>query len=348
MNKAKNFSEFYEILKMKGLPGYNIGYADKNDTIFYISNGLIPKRAPGFDWTNVVPGNTKKTLWTNTYDIEELPQIIQPRSGYFYNANHSPFKSSDSLDNPNEALFAKDMGFETYDNNRSKRIKHLIDQHQKVDYNDFKEIKYDHQFPKPFHYSWMNIDSLFRMKPENYPKVESILNQIQSWDRRASADSYGAGAYGILYFKLRKYYKKLPQPKVFTKSILYKALLETKEHMLEHFGQTKVKLGTYQKLVRGDKELPVYGLPDVITSMASVPYKDGKSKVVSGESYIELVKFTPEGVEVESVISYGSSDNPDSKHYSDQMELYTRFKTKKMTFDRETIYKNASKIYHPR
>ena len=44
MNKATSFSEFYDILKMKALPGYNIGYADKNDTIFYISNGLIPKR----------------------------------------------------------------------------------------------------------------------------------------------------------------------------------------------------------------------------------------------------------------------------------------------------------------
>ena len=143
------------------------------------------------------------------------------------------------------------------------------------------------------------------------------------------ADSYGAGAYGILYSKLRKYYKKLPEPKVFTKNILYKALLETKEHMLEHFGKTQVKLGTYQKLVRGDKELPVFGLPDVITSMASVPHMDGKSKVVSGESYIELVKFTPDGVEIESVISYGSSDDPSSKHYSDQMELFTSLKPKK-------------------
>ena len=32
-------------------------------------------------------------------------------------------------------------------------------------------------------------------------------------------------------------------------------------------------------------------------------------KVVSGESYIELVKFTKEGVEIESIISYGSSDH---------------------------------------
>ncbi len=348
MNKAKSFTEFYSILKMKALPGYNIGYADKNDTIFYISNGLIPKRRAGYDWANVVPGNTKKTLWTTTYDIEELPQVVQPHSGYFYNANHSPFKSSDTLDNPKKSAFAKSMGFETYDNNRSTRLKQLIDGFKKLDYNDFKDIKYDHQFPKPFNYSWMNIDSLFMMNSKNYPKVKSVLDQIQCWDRRASAESYGAGAYGILYSKLRKYYKKLPDSKIFTKSILYNALLETKEHMVKYFGKTEVKLGTFQKLVRGNKELAVFGLPDVITSIGSTQYNKGRTKVVSGESYIELVKFTSKGVEIESVISYGSSDDPDSKHYSDQMELYTGFKTKKMTFDRETIFANASRVYHPK
>ena len=60
MNKAKNFSEFYKILKMKALPGYNVGYADKNDTIFYMSNGIIPKREKGYNWAHVVPGNTRK------------------------------------------------------------------------------------------------------------------------------------------------------------------------------------------------------------------------------------------------------------------------------------------------
>lgn len=348
MNKAKNFTEFYNILKMKGLPGYNIGYADKNDTIFYISNGLIPKRTPGHDWANVVSGNTQKTRWTSTYDIEELPQVIQPKSGYIYNANHSPFRSTDSLDNPNQSMFDPAMGFETYDNNRSTRLKQLIDAHQTVDYEDFKRIKYDHQYPDPFHFSWMNIDALFEMSPQDYPDVKSILEQIQSWDRRAAADSYGAGAFGILYQKLRKYYKKLPEPKVFTKEILHKALEETKTHMLTYFGTTEVMLGEFQKLVRGTKELPIFGLPDVITSMGATPYKDGKTRVVSGESYIQLVRFTASGVEIESSISYGSSDHPESKHYSDQMELYAQFKTKKMGFDREKIYKEASRVYHPK
>ena len=126
MNKAKTFSEFYDILRMKAIPGYNIGYADKNDTIFYISNGLIPKRAPGYNWKGVVKGNTMDNLWNETYDIENLPQVIQPSSGYFYNANHSPFKSTDSLENPLSNNFSKDMGFEQYDNNRSTRIKQLI------------------------------------------------------------------------------------------------------------------------------------------------------------------------------------------------------------------------------
>mgnify|MGYP001387654303 FL=1 len=348
MNKAKNFTEFYNILKMKGLPGYNIGYADKNDTIFYISNGLIPKRTPGHDWANVVSGNTQKTRWTSTYDIEELPQVIQPKSGFIYNANHSPFRSSDSLDNPNQSKFDPAMGFETYDNNRSTRIKQLIDEHQTLDYEDFKRIKYDNQYPDPFHFSWMNIDALIEMSPKDYPDVKSILEQIQSWDRRAAADSYGAGAFGILYHKLRKYYKKLPEPKVFTKKILHKALEETKTHMLSYFGTTKVMLGEFQKLVRGAKELPIFGLPDVITSMGATPYKDGKTRVVSGESYIQLVRFTASGVEIESSISYGSSDNPESKHYSDQMELYAQFKTKKMGFDREKIYSEASSVYHPK
>ena len=107
-------------------------------------------------------------------------------------------------------------------------------------------------------------------------------------------------------------------------------------------------MGDYQKLVRGKKEIPIFGLPDVITAMSSKPYKDGKVKVVSGESYIELVKFTPMGPEIESVISYGSSDNPDSPHYDDQMEMYANFKTKKMTLDKESIYKNAKSIYHPK
>ena len=100
-------------------------------------------------------------------------------------------------------------------------------------------------------------------------------------------------------------------------------------------------------MVRGDKELPIFGLPDIIASVGTAPYKKGMRKVVSGESYIELVKYTPECVEIESIISYGSSDHPDSKHFNDQMKQFASQKTKKMTFDKEEIYQKAKAIYNP-
>jgi acyl-homoserine-lactone acylase len=348
MNKAKNFSEFYKILKMKALPGYNIGYADRNDTIFYISNGLLPKRAKGYDWENVVPGNTRKTLWTTTYDIEELPQVIQPSSGYVYNANHTPFRSSGEKDNPIQENFDEAMGFETYDNNRSTRLKELINQYDLLDYNDFKTIKYDHQYPNPYKFSWMNINYLDRLDSSLYPDIAALIERLQTWDRKAAATSLGAGTFAVFYNELRPFYRKVPEPKIIPATFIVQALRNTKKYLLKHFNTTEVTLGEYQKLVRGTKELPIFGLPDVITAMAARPHKEGKVKVVSGESYIELVRFTPEGPKIESVISYGSSDHPDSPHYSDQMELYAQFKTKKMTLDKETVYKEAQRIYNPK
>ena len=347
MNKASNFTEFYTALKMKALPGYNIGYADKNDTIFYISNGLLPKRTPGYDWEGVVPGNTQKTLWTETYDIEELPQVIQPESGYIYNANHTPFRSSDSLDNPDQEQFSKNMGFETYDNNRSTRLKELIDQYDRVSYADFKRIKYDRQYPKPFVFSWMDINHLDGLNPSAYPELEELIGILQNWDRKADANSVGAGVFAVFYNQLRKYYRLLAPPKIVPPSIIIKALKDTKGYLLKNFKTTQIQLGDYQKLVRGSKELPIFGLPDVITAMANRPYKDGKVKVVSGESYIELVRFTEKGPEIESVISYGSSDHAESPHYNDQMEMYARFKTKKMSLDKDEVYAKAKRIYHP-
>ena len=348
MNKAKNFTEFYKVLKMKALPGYNIGYADKNDTIFYISNGLIPKRAKNYDWASVVPGNTKKTLWTESYEIEELPQVVQPKSGYFYNANHTPFKSSAEEDNPDPTNFDSNMGFETYDNNRSTRLKQLIDEYEKLDYDDFKLIKYDRQYPRPYTFNWMDIHYLELLDAKKYPDIEMLIERLQAWDRKANKNSFGAGTFAVLYDQLRPFYSKIPEPKIFPASYIIQALRNTKEYLLKHFNTTDVKLGDYQKLVRGSKELPIFGLPDVITAMSSRPYKDGKVKVVSGESYIELIRFTDKGPEIESVISYGSSDHPDSKHYDDQMEMYSNFKTKKMTLNKDSVYKNAKRIYNPK
>ena len=349
MGKSKNFSEFYNNLKMKELPGFNIGYADKYDTIFYMSNGIIPKRAQGYNWKGIVPGDTKKTLWTEYHNIEDLPQVIQPESGFIYNANHSPFKSTSADENPNEENYNENMGYETYDNNRSTRLIELIKSYDRVSYDDFKDIKYDNSFPSKFNYNFMDISIIETLKLQAENDLFKLLDIIQKWDRKTDIDSQGAGFYGVLYYQLVRNYRDEIQKnnKIVSKEILLSALADTKAYIINNFGSAEITLGEFQKLVRGDKELPIWGLPDVITAMSSRPYKDGKYKVTQGESYIGLVRFDENGPILESIISFGNSDNPESDHYTDQMEKYSKFQTKKMTFDKNIIYSEAKEIYNP-
>ena len=349
MGKSKNFSEFYNTLKMTQLPGFNIGYADKYDTIFYMSNGIIPKRAEGYNWKGIVPGDTKKTLWTEYHDIEDLPQVIQPDAGFIYNANHSPFKSTTAEENPKEENFTQRMGYETYDNNRSTRLIELIESYDKVSYEDFKDIKYDNSFPSKFNYNFMDISIIETLKLKTENDSFELLDIIQKWNRKTDIDSQGAGIYGVLYYQLVWNYRDEIQKnnKTVSRETLLSALKDVKRYLIDNFGSIDITLGDFQKLVRGDKELPIWGLPDVITAMSSRPYKDGKHKVTQGESYIGLVRFNKNGPILESIISFGNSDNPDSDHYTDQMEKYSKFQTKKMTFDRDIIYKEAKKIYNP-
>ena len=352
MGKAKNFSEFYDAFKMKQIPGFNVGYADKYDTIFYMSNGILPKRAEGYNWKGIVPGDTKETLWTEYHEIEDLPQVIQPKSGFIYNANHSPFKSTSADENPSEKDYSERMGYETYDNNRSTRLIELIESYDKVSYDDFKDIKYDNSFPSKFSYNFMDINVIDEIELDNDHELFEIINEIQNWNRKTDINSIGAGLYGVLYYHLIYNYadqiRKLSSvDKPVSKEIILSAVSDIKPYLIEHFGKVKINLGEFQKLVRGDKELPIWGLPDVITAMSSRPYKDGKHKVFAGESYIGLVRFTKDGPLFESVISFGNSDDPTSEHYTDQMEMYSKFQTKKMTFDKEEIYSQAKSIYNP-
>ena len=352
MGKAKNFSEFYDAFKMKQIPGFNVGYADKYDTIFYMSNGILPKRAEGYNWKGIVPGDTKETLWTEYHEIEDLPQVIQPKSGFIYNANHSPFKSTSADENPSEKDYSESMGYETYDNNRSTRLIELIESYDKVSYEDFKDIKYDNSFPSKFSYNFMDINLIDEIELDNNHELFEIVNEIQNWNRKTDINSIGAGLYGVLYYHLIYNYadqirKLSSEDKPVSKEIILSAVSDIKPYLIEHFGKVKINLGEFQKLVRGDKELPIWGLPDVITAMSSRPYKDGKHKVFAGESYIGLVRFTKDGPLFESIISFGNSDDPTSEHYTDQMEMYSKFQTKKMTFDKEEIYSQAKSIYNP-
>ena len=349
MNKATNFSTFYKAMQMVAIPMFNTVYADRNDTIFYVSNAKIPIRAKGYNWQSTIPGNISKTLTTGFHPLSDLPQYLNPKSGYLFNTNHSPFNATAEKDNLKNKNFDPTMGYETLENNRSVRFMELIAEKEKLNYDDFKRIKYDNQLPKKLAFP-IDINELYSIKASEHPDIEILIDRVQKWDRKTDADSKGAAVFLIMFNELRnklKNYSKNEKP-VLTQKDFLETLRYTKDYMQTHFGNTDIMLGDYQKLVRGNVEKPMWGMPDVLTASHGRPYKDGKIKVEQGESYISLVRFSKTGLpEIETMLNYGNSTHEDSPHFSDQIESYIAKKPKRMTLDKEEVLKNAIKIYHP-
>ena len=347
MNKAKSFSEFEEALKLLGIPRFNIVYADRDDNIFYMSNARLSVRDSSIDWRELVIGDVSSLILKNYHPYEDLPKILNPPSGYLFNTNNSPFNATSKEYNLLEDDYNSSFSFREKENNRSLRFMEMIEDYDKVSFDDFKVIKYDQKYPDSIAFIG-NISEIFSLSFENEDIVD-IHNLITKWDRRGNYDNLGAAQWSLFYDYILRILDKndIEVTDTIPEKYFIEGLRETKKYLIKNFGRVDILLGDLQKHVRGDIELPVSGLIDMIAPTYVVSYKDGTYRSVSGESYIMLVKYSKSDVEIETVLPYGNSNDSSSPHYTDQMSLYVDKKTKSMTLDKDKIYRDAVRVYNP-
>ncbi len=349
MNRSTNFTEFKAALNQNHLPMFNIMYADKEDNIFYISNGKMPYRNAKYNWASTLPGNTRETLWEKFKPLSELPQHLNPAAGYLFNTNHSPFMATAVNENLNPSNFDKYDGYETYHNNRSQRAKDLIDTYDKISLEDLKRIKFDRQLPAKILYPYgYDASVLFTLDASKYPALATIIKGLKEWDHVTNIESVGALYYNVAYYgaaKIRQTTSKDP----LSESEAVELTQYVHDFLMKHYGRLDVTLGEFQRLKRGDQDWPQAGMPDVLAAVMSEPFGESKRKMISGDAYIGFVKFPKDGglPLIETVNTFGASSHPESKHFADQRELYQAQKTKRMTLDKDEVLKNAEKIYHP-
>lgn len=351
MNRANNFSEFHRALEQQHLAMFNIVYADRYDTIFYISNGRMPERpsSPSFQWNSTLPGNTMKSLWTKIKPLKALPQYINPRSGYLYNTNHSPFLATDETENLTPSDYDPKDGYELYHNNRSRRAKDLIDQLDKISYTDIQRIKFDRQLPNPILFPYgFNADSLLLVDEKLYPHLAPLIQSYINWNHQADLDSKGALIYTLLY----SYVPLIMNGRAHENLSISQAVQVYQmiyDYLMKHFQRIDLSLGEVQKLVRGDQYWPQAGAPDVLAAVGSAEWKNGLRRMTGGDAYIAFVRFPKDGSLpiIETVNTFGASMHPNSPHFADQRPLYQAQQLKKMSLSKEEVLKQAIRIYSP-
>lgn len=351
MNKARNFSEFYAAVQQNHLAMFNIMYADRYDTIFYISNAKMPVRPanPAFHWNSTVPGNTRASLWQQMKPVSALPQYINPRSGYLFNTNHSPFLASDAADNLSAASFDPKDGFELYNNNRSQRARELIAPLQKISYDQLKKIKFDRQLPTPILYPYgYAADNLSKVDEKQYPHLAPLIQSWKTWDHRADADSKGALIYSMAYQLVPEVMKGRSNDALSIAEAV-EVYQQIYDHLMKYFHRIDLTLGEVQKLVRGKEYWPQAGVPDVLAAVGSAPWKKGMRRMTGGDAYIAFVRFPRDGSLpiIETVNTFGASSVEGSPHFADQRSLYQAKQCKTMTLSKEKVLQQARQVYSP-
>lgn len=355
MNKAKNFTEFRKALEIQGLSRQNITYADKNDTIFFVSNGLIPKRSDGYDWLKVLPGDTSATLWTEYLPLDSLANFLNPECGFVFNTNNAGFEATCPTENGLLPQYNDHIGYREQFNNRSMRFYEMMDNkyyNKKITFEDFKDIKFDHTYPQHMTFKgriW--FDDMFKMKEEDYPEIADALKLIKAFDHSADTNDINYPIFMYTVYMILKGDRKLrseaetDQAKRF--ELFAVSIKKAKEHMLEHFGRLDIPTSKVQILERGGRVMGLDGGPDAIRAVFGRMLPDGRIRMLAGDGYIQLTKFTKDGPEIWSISPFGASSFPDSPHYNDQMQMFSEHKLKRMSLDKEKVYKSAEKIYHP-
>ncbi len=355
MNKAKNFTEWKAAVDMGHFAGTNLIYGDKEGNIFYISNGKFPERNPKYNWKKVLPGNTRDNLWEPRFaPVSAVPQYLNPKSGYVFNTNNTPFNGSGYADNLDSTKFEPTFGYFTKDNNRSLRMQEGMAEVMtdgKVTYEEFNTVKYDRQLSRQM-YTWNveNIGDVMKIDVKKYSDLADAMDVLKRWNFDTQPENEQATLFVLFMYFIKE--SVLENVSMYdtdtrTEEELAEYLREAKKFLMKKYGKLEVPLGEVQKHIRGDVMLPVGGAVDVLAAAATDIHKKKYLKVTIGDSYIMMVQFGPDGVEVETVNAYGSSAEEDSWHYTDQMDMYVKQELKPMTLNKEEVFENARKVYHP-
>lgn len=350
MNKAKNFNEFETALKMEAIPLFNTMYADAEGNIFYQSGCQIPLRDTALNWNLPITASTSDYKWNSLIPYNCKPALLNPECGYLFSCNQTQYSVSGKDCSWNGTW----VGIQKFNYNRGERFGEMLESVKGTfNWQDFLRIKFDKSYSKNASYA-RNFKTLYELSEKKFPDIADAIEKLKRWNWGGEADNKDAALAMIMHERLMKQWKVpfaflMIKEQPLQEKELVEALRYTKKYMLSKYGSLDIRLGDVQRLIRGNVSLPASGLREVARASDPKLYdkKRGIWRITGGDGYIQVNKYSKSGVEVNSINAYGSSSHPDSKHYTDQMEMFCKEQFKTMTFNWDTIIKTAERVYHP-
>lgn len=350
MMRARSLEEWRAAAALLNVPYMNTMYADRDGNILYIYNHAIPRRSTEFDWSRPVDGTDPGTEWDGYHSLDELPQVLNPASGYLQNTNSTPFAATEELELDPGDFPPYMVGPET-DNRRARNSRRILSGLTDLTLDDFADAVLNTRLLAAD--EW--LDDLFAEHeraadedPETAASLSGPIAALRDWDREARIGSVAT----TLFVRWAEVVERSPSGRL-------GALGSVVAGLESDWGTWEVPWGEVNRIQRPDaagdlpfrdalSSLPVAGAPGwlgAIFVFHAEPAEEGRRRYGRhGNSFVKVIEFTPE-VDARSVFVFGQSADPTSPHYFDQAELYSARRFKPAWFAGEEVEANAERTY---
>jgi len=361
MVRAHNLQEFSQAMSRMQLPFFNVIYADRDGDIMYVFAGLQPARNGGnySDWQRILPGDRASTFWTRTLSWNALPKTIDPAGGFVQNCNDPPWTSTfpqEILPQRYPAYIAP----QTMSVRAQQSARFLLSQPQ-FTVDDLLMGKMSTHMElsarlvpdlvaaakasgNPTAIAAAEVLQAWDGMSDADSRGAALFEQ---WYRAYASDpntpkSKTFSADGGIYppFKIDwSAQQPLTTPRgLADPASAVPALLAAAGLLQQQFGRLDIPWGDLHRAVlvtwapdfASSRELvnqpvsgsdTVYGGTRIVQSLPD-PQGGFQLDAIGGDSYVQLVEFTPQGPRAQTLLAYGNASRPGSAHIADQLQFF--------------------------
>jgi acyl-homoserine-lactone acylase len=368
--RATDLQSFMRISDLKANSSNNTVFADDKGDIAVLAPQFMPRRDNRFDYTKPVDGSDPATDWKGLHAVSELPNTINPPTGWAFNSNDWLYSAAGSV-SPKPASFPAylDTAGESY---RTIHATRLLTQPGAWNLDRLQSAAYDSAQPS-FEVLVPMLVSSWQALPASDPRRARLAGPIEalaSWDKRwaiASVPNTLAQFWGEELAKLATSKQWNDHANMFRhmERLTAAEKLDTFTRGLDRlerdFGGWRVPWGEVNRFQRIDPaiearfddkapSIPVGFTSNKWGSLASfgASQKPGTKKWygTNGNSFVAVVEFGKR-VRARAVTAGGESGHPDSPHFNDEAQRYASGNLREVYFYPEQLKGHTERVYRP-